>query len=134
MTEPTAARLPRPRARGPMRRRDLFLLIGLAIAVVTFSAISISVNALRPDVPTTSNSTTVDPRSQESDYILHIAAALPGHTQAEAIAVGRSVCTVLSAGLSRDEAAQRLQARGYSAGQADLIISAATDALCPANR
>ena len=127
--------MPKPRASGELRRRDKWLLIGLAIAVVTFAAISITVNALRPDVPTTSNSSTVDPRVQDSDFVVHLGQeAGPGMTQQQTIAMGRATCASLVAGKSRAEAAASLTAQGLTAEQAAALLAAALEAYCPEKR
>jgi hypothetical protein len=129
------SKVPRPRPSGALRRRDKWLLVGLAVAVVVFSAISVTVNALRPDVPTTSNSSTVDPRVQDSDYVLHLGSVLPPDTpQVRAIAMGRSACASLDAGTTRAAASNDLIAGGLTEAQAAAVLAAAVEAYCPAHR
>jgi hypothetical protein len=111
------------------------LLIGLALAVVAFAAISITVNALRPDVPTTSNSATVDPRVQDSDFVVHLGSdSVPGMTQEQSIALGRSTCTSIIAGQSKADASSALTTKGLTARQAAALLAAALAAYCPENR
>jgi hypothetical protein len=129
------ARIPRPHARGSMRRRDLFLLVGLALAVVAFSAISITINALRPDVPTTSNSTTADPRVLDSDFVVRLGSrVLPDTPQAELLALGRDVCAQFDAGASAAAVSSSLESQGLTSAQGDAVIGAAVEAYCPAHR
>ena len=128
-------KVPRPRPSGTLRRRDKALLVGLAAAVVTFAAISITVNALRPDVPTTSNRTTVDPRAQDSDYVIHLGtAAVPGMTQEQVIALGRSACASLRQGTSKAEVSAQLRTKGISDAEAGAVVTAAIEAYCPDRR
>jgi hypothetical protein len=130
-----SGKIPRPTPRGPTRRRDLYLLIGLASAVVIFSAISITINALRPDVPTTSNSASIDPRVQDSDFVLHLGSRmLPSTPQKEAIALGRETCTQFDAGASRDTVITALEGKGLNSIQASAVIDASIEAFCPAHR
>jgi len=118
-----------------IRRRDRALLIGLGCVIVGFAAISITVNALRPDVPTTSNSAPVDPRAQDSDYVLRLGpTVLPDRTQAEAIALGRSVCASFDAARTRADIVDSLKAEHLTSRQAEAVIAAATDAYCPEQR
>lgn len=129
------AQLPRPRPSGAVRRRDRTLLIGLAVAVVTFAAISITVNALRPDVPTTSNSATVDPRVQDSDYVIQLGATtLPAMPQESAIALGHSACASLDTGASKASVTQQLVDTGLTPPQAAAVVDAAVTAYCPTHR
>jgi len=136
MTQPaTPARIPKPEARGPIPRRDKYLLIGLAVAIVSFALISIAINALRPDIPTTSNAATIDPRIQDSTFILLIDPKLiPGRTQAQAIAMGRSVCAQLNAGATKDDVIAALKSQGLNSIQSPTVLSAAVDAYCPNKR
>jgi hypothetical protein len=128
-------RIPKPAAKGPIRRRDKYLLIGLAIAIVTFALISVAINALRPDVPTTSNAAGADPRVQDSTYVLLMdEKLLPGRTQAQAIALGKLVCAQLNAGGSKDDAATALRGEGLNAIQSGAVMTAAVKAFCPAHR
>ena len=112
-----------------IRRRDRAVLIGLGCVIVGFAAISITVNALRPDVPTTSNGAPVDPRAQDSDYVLRLGpTVLPDRTQAETIALGRSVCASFDDGRTRPDIVTSLAAGHLTRDQADAVITAATDA------
>ena len=128
-------RIPKPEAKGPIRRRDKSLLIGLAVAIVTFALISVAINALRPDIPTSSNAAAVDPRVMDSTYVLLIdAKLLPDRTQAQAIALGRLVCANLAAGGTRADAAAALREQGLNAIQAGAVMAAAVKAYCPVQR
>ncbi len=126
--------LPRPRPSGAIRRRDRMLLIGLAVAVVTFSAISIAVNALRPDVPTTSNSASLDPRVNDSDYVIRLGTTLSAMPQQEAIALGRAACTSLDNGATKATVTSDLTDSGLTPSQAASVIDAAVTAYCPTHR
>ena len=134
--EPSAdSRVPRPQPSGAIRRRDRALLIGLAVVVVAFAAISITVNALRPDVPTTSNSATVDPRVQDSDFVVHLGeTAVAGRTQEQLIGLGRSSCASLDSGRSKPDTTAELVAKGLTDAQAKDILTAAIEAYCPTHR
>ena len=124
------------RSRGSaIRRRDRAMLIGLGCVIVAFAAISITVNALRPDVPTTSNSAPVDPRAQDSDYVLRLGpSALPDRTQAQVIGLGRSVCTSFDANRTRQDVLTDLATEHLTSTQAEAVITAATDSHCPEHR
>lgn len=136
MTQPsTPDRVPKPQAKGPIRRRDKYLLIGLAVAIVTFAMISIAINALRPDIPTTSNAAAGDPRIQDSTFVLLIdAKLLPGRTQPQAIALGKSVCAELNSGATRDDVLASLTGQGLNSIQSATLLRAAVQAYCPAKR
>lgn len=128
-------RVPRPQPSGAIRRRDRALLIGLAVVVVAFAAISIGVNALRPDVPTTSNSATVDPRVQDSDFVVRLGAtAMAGMTQERVIGLGRSSCTSLDSGTTKTDATTALVAKGLTDAEAKAVLAAAIQAYCPRHR
>jgi hypothetical protein len=118
-----------------VRRRDAYLLVGFSGAVVFFAAISIGVNALAPDVPTTSNATADDSRVQDSNFVLHLGSTnTPDLPQQDLIALGRSVCTSFDAKRSRQSVGAGLESRGLTSGQASVVMTAAVNAYCPGHR
>ena len=118
-----------------MRRRDTYFLVGFFVAIVFFAAISISINALAPDVPTTSNTAADDARVQDSTYVLVLGSANAiGIPQRELIDMGRSVCASFDGGRSRPTTEAELTSRGLTSAQAALVTKAAVDAYCPGHR
>jgi hypothetical protein len=118
-----------------MHRKDRYWLIGLATAVVFFAAISITVNALAPDVPTLSNTSDNDARVQDSIYVLALD-SLPGTalSQQDAITLGRSTCAAFDRGDSPTTVLATAAQSGLTPEQAANLIKAAIDAYCPRHR
>jgi hypothetical protein len=117
-----------------LKPRDRWFLIVLPTVVVCFAAISIAVNALAPDVPTTSNSTAVDQRVQDSEYVLHLGRSVPSITQGQAIAMGRAACSALDAGSSRPTVIASITEQGITSAQAAQVLTAAVASYCPQHR
>ena len=116
-------------------RRDKVFLITAFAAVVFFSSVSIAVNALAPDVPTSSNYTAMDPRVQDSNFILRLGSpTLVGRSQAQAIALGRTACDALETGGTGATLMPDLLSRGLDSQQAAKVVYAAVEAYCPGYR
>lgn len=115
-----------------MSRRDKFLLIGFSAAVVFFAAISIGVNAMTPDVPTSSNTVVKDGRVEDGEYVLRLGpSTLTGFSQQQSIDLGRLACAALDRGMAGRAVAETLGARGLTPQQSRAVIDAAVATYCP---